>query len=46
MFRGVSTGLYTNSSPEDCHYFLEHSKAQIAVVENDYQMRKILLVMV
>ncbi|XP_065886216.1 uncharacterized protein [Dysidea avara] len=31
---GISTGLYTNDSPDDCHYILKDSKATIVVVEN------------
>ncbi|XP_065885757.1 long-chain-fatty-acid--CoA ligase ACSBG2-like [Dysidea avara] len=39
---GLSTGMYTTSSPETCHYILENCKANIVVVENKEQLDKIL----
>jgi long-chain-fatty-acid--CoA ligase ACSBG len=41
---GISVGIYTTNSPEACHYVLNDAECQIAVVENDFQLRKILAV--
>jgi long-chain-fatty-acid--CoA ligase ACSBG len=41
---GMSIGIYTTNSPEACHYVLNDAECQIAVVENDFQLRKILAV--
>jgi long-subunit acyl-CoA synthetase (AMP-forming) len=32
---GLPAGIYTNSTPEQCHYIAEHAEAAIAVVENE-----------
>jgi long-subunit acyl-CoA synthetase (AMP-forming) len=31
---GLPAGIYTSSTPEQCHYIAEHAEAAIAVVEN------------
>ena len=41
-FRGLSTGIYTTSTAEECRYILENSRANIVVVENQEQLNKIL----
>jgi len=46
VFRGLPTGLYTNSTAEECHYILENSRANIVVVGNEDQLKKICLVMI
>ncbi len=41
IFAGaVPGGIYTTSSPDQCHYIAEHSEANIAVVENADQLAK------
>jgi len=42
--RGFAVGIYTTNSADACHYVLENSSCQIVVVENDYQLQKILQV--
>ncbi|KYN01489.1 Long-chain-fatty-acid--CoA ligase ACSBG2 [Cyphomyrmex costatus] len=39
---GLATGIYTTNSPEACQYCAEHSRANIIVVEDEKQLRKIL----
>ena len=39
---GMPAGIYTTSTPEQCHYIAEHSEAAVAVVENDQQLAKFL----
>lgn len=41
---GIATGIYTTNSPEACHYVLDNASCQIAVVENELQLNKILQV--
>ena len=42
VFAGaVPGGIYTTSSPEQCHYIAFHSEANIVVVENTEQLAKI-----
>lgn len=41
---GIATGIYTTNSPEACHYILDHSRANIVVVENAEQLQKILTI--
>lgn len=38
---GVGCGIYTTNSPEACEYVLKDSQAPIVVVENAYQLNKI-----
>merc|ERR1719323_30868 len=38
----ISVGIYTTNSPEMCKYMAEHSKANILVVEDANQLKKIL----
>jgi len=45
LYSGLSTGIYTTNSPEACCYILEDSKANIAVVEDQTQLNKILEVL-
>jgi len=40
--RGLSTGIYTTSTAEECHHILENSRANIVVVEDQNQLNKIL----
>lgn len=39
---GLPAGIYTTSSPEQCHYIAQHAECQIAVVENHTQLEKFL----
>ncbi|XP_025073440.1 very long-chain-fatty-acid--CoA ligase bubblegum-like [Pogonomyrmex barbatus] len=39
---GFAAGIYTTNSPEACEYCAEHSKANIIVVEDTKQLKKIL----
>ncbi|XP_036616384.1 long-chain-fatty-acid--CoA ligase ACSBG2 isoform X2 [Trichosurus vulpecula] len=41
---GLAVGIYTTNSPEACEYVLNHSQANVLVVENDAQLQKILQV--
>ncbi|XP_067017003.1 long-chain-fatty-acid--CoA ligase ACSBG2-like [Acropora muricata] len=41
---GLAVGIYATNSPEACHYVAENSDANILVVENDQQLKKILQV--
>ncbi|XP_072458077.1 long-chain-fatty-acid--CoA ligase ACSBG2 isoform X2 [Notamacropus eugenii] len=41
---GLAVGIYTTNSPEACEYVINHSQANILVVENDTQLQKILQV--
>ena len=43
-FSGLAVGIYATNSPEACHYVAENSDANILVVENDQQLKKILQV--
>ncbi len=41
IFSGaIPGGIYTTSSPEQCHYIAEHSEANIVVVEDEAQLAK------
>jgi len=41
IFAGaIPGGIYTTSSPEQCHYIAEHSEANIVVVEDAAQLAK------
>jgi len=39
---GITTGVYTSNTPDAVFYQLKHSKANIAVVEDDCQLQKVL----
>ncbi|KAF7287733.1 hypothetical protein GWI33_003371 [Rhynchophorus ferrugineus] len=39
---GIAVGIYTTNSPEACKYCAEVSRANIIVVEDDYQLQKVL----
>ncbi|XP_060075847.1 long-chain-fatty-acid--CoA ligase ACSBG2-like [Ylistrum balloti] len=41
---GLATGVYTTNTPEACQYILFDSGTNIAVVENDTQLQKILCI--
>ena len=41
---GLSAGIYTTNNPEACFYVLDDCKANIAVVENQTQLEKVLQV--
>lgn len=43
-FSGLAVGIYATNSPEACHYVAENCDANILVVENDQQLKKILQV--
>ena len=38
---GVPAGIYTTSTPEQCHYITEHADCSIAVAENLEQLAKL-----
>lgn len=40
--RGIAAGIYTTNSPEACQYSAEVSKANIIVVEDEHQLKKIM----
>lgn len=44
MTRGIIAGIYTTSSVEACFFYLQSSRAQIVVVDNDEQLEKVLAV--
>ena len=46
IIRGLSTGIYTTSSPDNCCYVLKNSKATIVVVEDYKFLNKIVEVCV
>jgi long-subunit acyl-CoA synthetase (AMP-forming) len=39
---GLPAGIYTTSSPEQCHYIAEHAECNVVVVENEAQLAKLL----
>ncbi|MFA6954736.1 MAG: AMP-binding protein [Thermoanaerobaculia bacterium] len=39
---GFPAGIYTTNSPEQCHYIAHHAEANIVVVENEFQLEKLL----
>lgn len=41
---GVTVGIYTTSSPEQCEYLLNHSEARFHIVEDEEQLDKLLRV--
>ncbi|MBI2902254.1 MAG: AMP-binding protein [Candidatus Methylomirabilis oxyfera] len=41
---GVTVGIYTTSSPEQCAYILSHSEARFHIVEDEEQLDKVLRV--
>jgi len=41
---GVTVGVYTTSSPEQCAYILNHSEARFHIVEDEEQLDKVLQV--
>ncbi|XP_068722136.1 long-chain-fatty-acid--CoA ligase ACSBG2-like isoform X1 [Montipora capricornis] len=41
---GLAAGIYATNTPEACHYVAENCKANVIVVENDNQLKKILQV--
>jgi len=41
---GVPVGIYTTSSPEQCHYIASHSDSNIAIVEDHDQLAKFLAI--
>ena len=38
----VPAGIYPTSSPEQCHYIIDHCKASVVIAENEKQLEKIL----
>jgi len=44
LYRGLATGIYTTNTPEACWYVAENARCHIIVVENDFQLQKILAV--
>ncbi|KAJ1212737.1 hypothetical protein NDU88_000386 [Pleurodeles waltl] len=42
MAGGIPAGIYTTSSADACQYVASNSEANILVVEDDYQLKKIL----
>lgn len=42
MAGGFAVGIYTTNSPEACLYIVKDCKANVVVVENDKQLKKIL----
>ena len=42
IIRGLSVGIYLTSNSDTCQYIAHDCQANIIVVENDYQMNKIL----
>ena len=42
IHRGLPTGIYTTSTPEECHFVANDCKANIIVVEDQRQLDKIL----
>ena len=42
VHRGLPTGIYTTSKPEECQFIAEDCEANIIVVENQEQLDKIL----
>ena len=40
----MATGIFSTNSPEMCKYMINHSNANIIVVEDDSQLQKILKV--
>jgi len=44
VYRGLPTGIYATSSPEECHFVADNCEANIIVVENEEQLNKILKV--
>jgi len=41
---GVTVGIYTTNSPEQCAYILNHSEARFHIVEDEEQLDKVLQV--
>src|SRR3972149_806269 len=41
---GVTVGIYTTSSPEQCAYILNHSESRFHIVEDEEQLDKVLRV--
>lgn len=41
---GITVGIYTTSSPEQCAYILGHSEARFHIVEDEEQLDKVLQV--
>ncbi|XP_027706937.1 long-chain-fatty-acid--CoA ligase ACSBG2 isoform X2 [Vombatus ursinus] len=41
---GLAVGIYSTNSPEACEYVINHSQANILVLENETQLQKILQV--
>ena len=39
---GIGTGVYTTNTPEAVLYQLKHSRANIAVVDSEIQLQKLL----
>ncbi|XP_033749822.1 long-chain-fatty-acid--CoA ligase ACSBG2-like [Pecten maximus] len=39
---GLATGVYTTNTPEACKFILSDSRTNVAVVENDVQLQKII----
>jgi len=39
---GITVGIYTTNSAEECRYILEHSESRIFIVENEEQLDKAL----
>jgi len=42
IFRGIAAGIYTTNSPEACQHSAEISRANIIVVEDEQQLKKIM----
>ena len=45
MGGGLATGIYSTNCPEACHYVLHNAHCNVAVVENQQQLDKILKVL-
>jgi long-subunit acyl-CoA synthetase (AMP-forming) len=41
---GAPAGLYTTLTPDQCHYVADHCEAQVAVVENEELLQKLLAI--
>lgn len=42
FFSGIAAGIYTTNSPEACQHSAEISRANIIVVEDEQQLKKIM----
>jgi long-chain-fatty-acid--CoA ligase ACSBG len=43
LYNSVATGIYSTNAPDACHYQVEHSDAEVIVVETNDMLKRFTL---